>query len=87
MLVLTRNSDRIIGGSVIINEGWGSFRGTRMTDVYAQGIRLVDATTPGAQLFTNPYTGATAWRDQPPRGRPSTAAAKSAYGQTPYLNS
>ena len=32
-----------------------------MTGVYAQGIRLVDASTPGAELFTNPYTGETAY--------------------------
>ena len=50
-----RNSNKSIGGGVLINEGWGTYRGTRMTDVYAQDIRLVDATNPGAQLFTNPY--------------------------------
>ena len=49
-----RNSDRIIGGSAIINEGWGSYRGTRMTDVYAQGLRLVDATTPGHNSSRTP---------------------------------
>ena len=83
-----RNSDRIIGGSAVINEGWGSYRGTRMTDVYAQGLRLVDASTPGAQLFTNPYTGATAYGAT---NRPGVDLApqrpNAAYGQTPYLNS
>ena len=83
-----RNSDRMIGGSVLINEGWGSSRGTRVTDVYAQGLRLVDATTPGAELFTNPYTGATAYGAI---NRPGVDAAprrpNSAYASLAYLNS
>ena len=83
-----RNSDRIIGSSAIINEGWGSYRGTRMTDVYAQGLRLADATTPGAELFTNPYTGSTAYGAI---NRPGVDLApqrpNASFGQTPYLNS
>ena len=82
-----RNSNRIIGSNAILNEGWGSYRGTRMTGVYAQGIRLVDASTPGAELFTNPYTGETAYGavnrpgvDKAPQ-RPNPA-----YGITDYLN-
>ena len=83
-----RNSNRSIGGSVLINEGWGTYRGSRMTDVYAQGIRLVDATTPGAQLFTNPYTGATAYgATNRPGVDLAPQRANPAYASLDYLNS
>ncbi len=83
-----RNSDRIIGSAVLLNEGWGSFRGARMTDVYAQGLRLVDETTPGAELFTNPYTGETAYGAiNRPGVDKAPQRANAAYGQVPYLNS
>jgi outer membrane receptor protein involved in Fe transport len=83
-----RNSARDIGANVLIDEGWGSFRGSRMTDVYAQGLRLVDASTPGAELFTNPYTGETAYGAV---NRPGVDLAPSApnpaFGSIDYLNS
>jgi len=80
-----RNSDRVIGGNALINEGWGSSRGSRVTDVYAQGLRAVTAGTAGAQMFTNPNTGAVAYGannrpgvDLAPR-RPNPAYASNAY--------
>ncbi len=83
-----RNSNRIVGSNAILNEGWGSYRGTRMTDVYAQGIRLVDASTPGAELFTSPYTGETAYgAPNRPGVDKAPQRANPAYGITDYLNS
>ena len=59
-----------------------------MTDVYAQGIRLVDASTPGAELFTNPHRR-NSIRVQPNRPGVDKAPqrANPAYGITDYLNS
>ncbi|NKB97109.1 MAG: TonB-dependent receptor plug domain-containing protein [Pseudomonadales bacterium] len=53
-----RRSLRRIGASTLIDQGWGNNRGTRGTDLYAFGVRAVDATTPGASMFTHPITGA-----------------------------
>ncbi len=66
-----RRSYRIIGQSMIMNEGWGSRRGTRSTDLYAFGIRPVctglfvsdqagclAAAPAGVEMFTDPATGA-----------------------------
>ncbi len=56
-----RNSSRDIGAGTILSEGWGDFRGTRRTDVFAFGIRPVTATTAGAYGFTDPDTGVVAY--------------------------
>lgn len=83
-----RNSTRSLGGDVLLNEGWGSYRGSRMTDVYAQGIRLANATTAGAELFTNPYTGATAYgATLRPGVDIASQRANPAFGGLNYLNS
>ena len=82
-----RRSLRNIDRPVIINEGFGDFRGTRSTDKFAYGIVAVPEGTPGASRFTDPDTGAVAWGAPP---RPGVDAAQSmpvhAFGGTPYLN-
>ena len=56
-----RNSWRVVGNGMIIDEGWGDFRGTRRTDQYAFGIRSVTADTVGATQFIHPTTGVVAY--------------------------
>ena len=36
-----RNSYRVIGNGVLIDQGWGADRGTRRTDIYAYGMRAL----------------------------------------------
>ena len=82
-----RRSLRDIDRPVIINEGYGNFRGTRSTNLFAYGLVAVAEGTPGAQRFTDPATGAVAWGAPP---RPGVDAAPSmpvhAFGGTPHLN-
>lgn len=82
-----RRSLRDIDRPIIINEGFGNFRGTRRTDLFAYGIVPVAEGTPGAQRFTDPDTGAVAWGAPP---RPGVDSAPSmpahAFGGTAYLN-
>ncbi len=49
-----RSSDRTIGLGTVIAEGPTGARTGRNTTDYARGLRLVDATTPGALAFPNP---------------------------------
>lgn len=51
-----RESDRLMGRPVLINEGIGADRGTPSTNLPVLGLRRVDAGTPGAMPFTNPLT-------------------------------
>ena len=82
-----RNSDRSIGHTVLMNEGWGDWRGTNGADRYTQGIRLVDETTPGAQMFTHPDTGAIAWGASPRAGVDVAARrVNPSFGTAGYLN-
>ena len=82
-----RRSLRQIDRPVAINEGYGSFRGTRRTDLFAYGIVPVSAATPGAERFVHPETGVEAW-GRPPR--PGVDAAPQmpvhAFGGSGYLN-
>ncbi|XOV89296.1 MAG: TonB-dependent receptor [Pseudomonadota bacterium] len=52
-----RESDRLIGSSVLLTEGSGADRGTASTSQYVLGLREVPAGTAGAFTFTNPLTG------------------------------
>ena len=52
-----RRSLRQIDRPVALNEGFGSFRGTRRTDLFAYGIVAVEANAPGAERFVHPRTG------------------------------
>jgi outer membrane receptor protein involved in Fe transport len=56
-----RLSDRIIGSSVLLTEGYGDNRGTRNRKDAVYGLRKVTATTPGAMMFTHPVTGEVAY--------------------------
>ena len=82
-----RRSYRDIDIDVVVNEGYGTFRGVRRTDVFAYGIVPVPAGTAGAQRFSDPRTGAVAWGAPP---RPGVDAAPSmpahAFGGDAYLS-
>jgi iron complex outermembrane recepter protein len=54
-----RSSDRIIGMSTVVAQGFAGDRDTVNTENYARGIRPVTAGTPGATAFTHPITGET----------------------------
>lgn len=54
-----RSSDRIIGMSTVVAQGFAGDRDTVNTENYARGIRPVTAGTPGATAFTHPVTGET----------------------------
>ncbi len=56
-----RDSNRIIGSSALITEGPTPIRGTRSSDVYATGLKTVDADYPGAMAFTDPADNSTVW--------------------------
>jgi outer membrane receptor protein involved in Fe transport len=56
-----RISDRVINSRVILNEGYGQFRGQRDTTNPVYGLRRVSSTTPGAIRFDNTITGAVAY--------------------------
>ena len=53
-----RLSDRKIPAQYLVNEGYGSNRGTINTKDKIWGIKKVASTYPGAMAFTNPITGA-----------------------------
>ena len=83
-----RNSYRVIGNGVLIDQGWGADRGTRRTDIYAYGMRAVTATTPGATMFTHPTTGVVAY-GAPVRPGVDIAASSvvnQAFGSNAYIN-
>ena len=83
-----RNSYRVIGNGVLIDQGWGADRGTRRTDLYAYGMRAATATTPGATMFTHPTTGEVAY-GAPVRPGVDVAASSvvnQAYGSNAYIN-
>ena len=56
-----RNSSRVVGNGVLIDQGWGPSRGTRRTDQYAYGVRAVTAETAGAIEVVHPTTGVVAY--------------------------
>lgn len=83
-----RRSLRTIGVSTLIDQGWGSNRGSRGTDLYAFGLRSVSATTPGADRFDNSFTGEVAY-GAPIRPGVDVAASlfpNEAYRGIDYLN-
>ena len=82
-----RRSLRQIDRPVALNEGFGSFRGTRRTDLFAYGIIAVNEGTPGAERFVHPHTGVEAW-GAPVRPGVDTAPQMPvhAFGATSYLN-
>ena len=88
MRVNKRNSSRIIGNGVIIDEGWGDFRGTRRTDQYAFGIRPVTADTVGATQFIHPTTGVVAYGADIRPGVDTAASSmpNPAYASNAYMN-
>ena len=83
-----RNSSRIIGNGVLIDQGWGGDRGTRRTDLYAYGMRAATAATPGATLFTHPTTGETAYGApiRPGVDIAASSISNPAFGSNAYLN-
>ena len=83
-----RNSSRIVGNGMIIDEGWGDFRGTRRTDQYAFGVRSVTAETVGATQFINPKTGVVAYGGdiRPGVDIASSSMPNPAYGSNAYIN-
>ena len=56
-----RIADRIINSRVLLNECYGSFRGSRDTANAVYGLRKATEDTPGAIKFTNTITGAVAY--------------------------
>ena len=83
-----RNAYNVIGNDVIIDENWGTARGTRRTDLYAYGMRVANATTAGATMFTHPTTGDVAY-GAPVRPGVDVAASSvvnHAYASNAYLN-
>lgn len=83
-----RNSSRVIGNGVLIDQGWGADRGTRRTDLYAFGMRAATAATPGATMFTHPTTGEVAY-GAPVRPGVDTSPSvlvNQAFGGNGYLN-
>ena len=83
-----RRSLREIDRPIVINEGYGNFRGTRSTGLFAYGIVAVDEGTPGAQRFTDPDTGIVAWGAPPRPGvDASPAMPVHAFGGTAHLMS
>ncbi|MFL2701699.1 MAG: TonB-dependent receptor [Gammaproteobacteria bacterium] len=56
-----RLADRVIGQSVLLNEGYGNNRGSRDTANAVYGLRPVAEGTPGAMMFTNTITGTVAY--------------------------
>jgi outer membrane receptor protein involved in Fe transport len=62
MRVNDRESDRLFGSSLFLDEGPAPRRGIRSNDVPVFGLTTrggtVTASTPGAMMFTNPSTGA-----------------------------
>ncbi len=56
-----RLADRVIGQSVLLNEGYGNKRGMRDTTNAVYGLRPVAEGTPGAMMFTNTITGTVAY--------------------------
>ncbi len=92
-----RRSLRRIGTGMIYNEGWGSRRGTRSTDLYAYGMRDVTGPlagfVPGAEGITHPVTGETRFGApirpgvDPAAGTfPNAEFMSSVYGGRGYLN-
>ena len=83
-----RNSSRIIGNSMLIDQGWGADRGTRRTDIYAYGMRAATATTPGATMFTHPTTGVVAYGApiRPGVDIAASSVVNQAYGSNAYIN-
>jgi outer membrane receptor protein involved in Fe transport len=59
-----RESDRIIQSSMLVSEGPQPIRGQRSIDVYAQGLREVDASYPGAMAFNDPINNTTIYGAQ-----------------------
>ena len=83
----SRRSARSIGMPVILSEGWGDFRGTRRTDLFAFGLRPATSGTPGSYLFTDPASGAQAWgAPSRPGVDPTGSSPNPAYGSNPYIN-
>jgi iron complex outermembrane receptor protein len=83
-----RNSYRVIGNGVIIDENWGTARGSRRTDLYAYGMRVATADTAGATMFTHPTSGVVAY-GAPIRPGVDVAASNvvnHAFGSNAYLN-
>ncbi|HEX7035259.1 MAG TPA: TonB-dependent receptor [Pseudomonadales bacterium] len=52
-----RESDRVIGQALLVNQGPAGERGTINNTKYAYGLRPVPVGTPGALTFTHPITG------------------------------
>lgn len=76
-----RESDRVINGSALIDEGPSTRRGVRSTDVYAYGLR---ASATGPFSFTDPRDGSiiTADYNRPGVDVSPTHVANGAFGQT-----
>ena len=82
-----RRSLRDIDRPVILDEGYGSLRGMRSTNLFAYGVVPVAEGAPGAQRFTDPYTGTVAWGAPPRPGvDPAPQMPVHAFGGTPHLN-
>lgn len=88
MRVNKRNASSIIGNGVLIDEGWGDWRGTRRTDQYAYGVRAVTADTAGANKFIHPITGEVAYGAdiRPGVDISDSSMPNSAYGSNAYMN-
>ena len=83
----SRRSARSIGMPVLLSEGWGDFRGTRRTDLFAFGLRPASSDTPGSTLFTDPVSGVQAWgAPSRPGVDPANQSPNPAYGSNPYMN-
>lgn len=71
-----RSSDRIVGSTIVLDEGWAGSRGTRNVTEYARGLVPTTAAFPGAIPFAHP-NGTTLY------GRPVIPGVDIAAAHTP----
>lgn len=78
-----RSSDRIVGGSVVLDEGWQGVRGQRRVDTYARGLTPTVAGDSRGYAFSHPTAGTLYGRPVIPGvDRAASSIPNPGFGQT-----